>query len=59
MSAHSVGFVAASTSKAAIDDAMRFRHSGTVTAHFGFTPRRFQSGAAQTATSVLVWRYSG
>jgi transposase len=30
--------------KAAVDDPRRFRSSRTVAAHFGLTPRRYQSG---------------
>jgi len=44
MSAPGVGFVTALTYKAAVDDPTRFKHSRTVAAHFGLTPRRFQSG---------------
>jgi len=44
MTAPGVGFVTALTFKAAIDDPARFRRSRTVAAHFGLTPRRFQSG---------------
>ena len=39
-----VGPIAALTFKAAVDDPSRFRRSRTVAAHFGLTPRRFQSG---------------
>jgi transposase len=44
MSAPGVGFITALTFKAAVDDPARFKHSRTVAAHFGLTPRRFQSG---------------
>ena len=44
MSAPGVGFVTALTFKAAVDDPARFKRSRTVAAHFGLTPRRFQSG---------------
>jgi transposase len=44
MSEPGVGFVAALTFKAAVDDPKRFRRSKTVAAHFGLTPRRYQSG---------------
>jgi transposase len=44
MTAPGVGFITALTFKAAVDDPTRFRHSRTVAAHFGLTPRRFQSG---------------
>jgi transposase len=44
MSAPGVGFVTALTFKAGVDDPARFKRSRTVAAHFGLTPRRFQSG---------------
>ena len=44
MSAPGVGFVTALTYKAGVDDPTRFKRSRTVAAHFGLTPRRFQSG---------------
>jgi transposase len=44
MSAPGVGFVTALTFKAGVDDPSRFKRSRTVAAHFGLTPRRFQSG---------------
>jgi len=44
MSTPGVGFVTALTFKAGVDDPTRFKHSRTVAAHFGLTPRRFQSG---------------
>ncbi len=40
-----VGLVTALTFKAAVDHPGRFKSSRTVAAHFGLTPRRFQSGA--------------
>ena len=39
MSAPGVGFVTALTFKAAVDDPTRFKHSRTVAAHFGLTPK--------------------
>jgi len=39
-----VGAITALTFKAGVDDPSRFKHSRTVAAHFGLTPRRFQSG---------------
>ena len=39
-----VGSIAALTFRAAVDDPSRFLRSRTVAAHFGQTPRRFQSG---------------
>ena len=44
MTTPGVGFVTALTFKAAVDDPTRFKRSRTVAAHFGLTPRRFQSG---------------
>lgn len=44
MTAPGVGFVTSLTFKAAVDDPTRFKHSRTVAAHFGLTPRRIQSG---------------
>ena len=44
MSVPGVGPVTALTFKAGVDDADRFKSSRTVAAHFGLTPRRFQSG---------------
>lgn len=44
MSAPGVGAITALTFKAAVDDPTRFKSSRTVAAHFGLTPRRFQSG---------------
>jgi transposase len=39
-----VGPIASLTFKAAVDDPARFKRSRTVGAHFGLTPRRYQSG---------------
>ncbi|MCR9193046.1 MAG: IS110 family transposase [Gammaproteobacteria bacterium] len=44
MTAPGVGAISALTYKAAVDDPKRFKRSRTVAAHFGLTPRRFQSG---------------
>jgi transposase len=44
MTVPGVGAVTALTFKAAVDDPGRFKSSRTVAAHFGLTPRRFQSG---------------
>ena len=44
MTVPGVGPVAALTFKAAVDDPNRFKRSRTVAAHFGLTPRRYQSG---------------
>ena len=44
MTVPGVGPITALTFKAAVDDPTRFRSSRTVAAHFGLTPRRYQSG---------------
>jgi transposase len=44
MSVPGVGVITALTFKAAVDDPYRFKRSRTVAAHFGLTPRRYQSG---------------
>ena len=44
MTVPGVGPIAALTFKAAVDAPARFQRSRTVAAHFGLTPRRYQSG---------------
>lgn len=44
MTAPGVGYITALTFKTGVDDPTRFKRSRTVAAHFGLTPRRFQSG---------------
>ncbi len=44
MTVPGVGYITALTFKAGVDDPSRFKKSRTVGAHFGLTPRRFQSG---------------
>lgn len=44
MTVPGVGPIAALTFKAAVDDPSRFKRSRTMAAHFGLTPRRYQSG---------------
>lgn len=44
MTVPGVGPIAALTFKATVDDPSRFKRSRTVAAHFGLTPRRYQSG---------------
>tara|TARA_R110002051_G_scaffold129972_2_gene203735 strand:+ start:17633 stop:18517 length:885 start_codon:yes stop_codon:yes gene_type:complete len=44
MTVPGVGPITALTFKAAVDDPSRFKKSRTVAAHFGLTPRRYQSG---------------
>ena len=58
MSAPGVGAIVALTYVSAIDDPARFKSSKTVGAHFGLTPKKYQSGetditagSARSATS--------
>jgi transposase len=44
MSVPGVGVMVALTYVSAIDDPRRFRSSKTVGAHFGLTPKKYQSG---------------
>jgi transposase len=44
MTVPGVGAIVAVTFKSAIDDPGRFKHSRDVGAHFGLTPKRYQSG---------------
>ena len=44
MTAPGVGAIVALTFVAAVDDPARFRRSRSVRAHFGLTPKRYQSG---------------
>ena len=44
MTVPGVGAITSLTFKVAVDDPARFRSSRTVAAHFGLTPRRYQSG---------------
>ena len=44
MTVPGVGAITALTLKSGVDDPTRFKHSRTVAAHFGLTPRRYQSG---------------
>ena len=52
MTAPGVGFVTALTFKAAVDNPARFKRSRTVAAHFGLTPRRFQSGETDNPSHI-------
>ena len=47
-----VGAVAALTFVAAVDDPARFRRSKDVGAHFGLTPRRYQSGETDVVGGI-------
>ena len=60
MTVPGVGSITALTFKAGVDDPTRFKHSRTVAAHFGLTPRRYQSGevdkpARSWADAVVRW----
>ncbi len=52
MTVPGVGFITALTFKAGVDDPKRFKRSRTVGAHFGLTPRRFQSGEMDIAGHI-------
>jgi transposase len=52
MTVPGVGPIAALTFKASVDNPARFKRSRTVAAHFGLTPRRFQSGEHDNPGSV-------
>ncbi len=52
MSAPGVGYITSLTFKAGVDDPTRFKRSRTVPAHFGLTPRRFQSGEMDIAGRI-------
>jgi transposase len=52
MSAPGVGVIVALTFAAAVDDPGRFRSSKAVGAHFGLTPRRYQSGETDVAGRI-------
>jgi transposase len=52
MSAPGVGALVAVTFKTAIDDPGRFRSSKAVGAHFGLTPKRYQSGETDVTGGI-------
>ncbi len=52
MTVPGVGPITALTFKAAVDDPGRFKRSRNVAAHFGLTPRRFQSGELDHAGRI-------
>ena len=62
MTVPGVGYITALTFKAGVDDPSRFKKSRTVGAHFGLTPRRFQSGELDIdghiskSASVMAWQ---
>jgi transposase len=52
MTAPGVGALVAVTFKAAVDDPGRFRTAKAVGAHFGLTPKRYQSGETDVAGGI-------
>jgi transposase len=52
MSVPGVGAVVAITFKSGVDDPSRFRRSRDVGAHFGLTPRKYQSGEIDVTGSI-------
>ena len=52
MSAPGVGAIVALTYVAAIDDPKRFKSSKTVGAHFGMTPKKYQSGETDVSGRI-------
>ena len=52
MTAPGVGALVAVTFKAAVDDPGRFRTAKAVGAHFGLTPKRYQSGEADVSGGI-------
>ena len=52
MSVPGVGVIVALTFAAAVDDPSRFRSSKAVGAHFGLTPKRYQSGETDMAGRI-------
>ena len=52
MTAPGVGALVAVTCKAAVDDPTRFRSSRAVGAHFGLTPKRYQSGETDVTGGI-------
>jgi len=52
MSAPGVGAIVALTYVSAIDDPARFRSSKNVGAHFGLTPKKYQSGEKDVITKI-------
>ncbi len=52
MTAPGVGTIVALTFVAAVDDPTRFRSSKAVGAHFGLTPRKYQSGGTDVTGRI-------
>jgi transposase len=55
MSIPAVGAIVALAYVAVIDNPERFRHSSTVGAYLGLTPRRYQSGDVDCAGHISKW----
>ncbi len=53
MTVPGVGAIVALTFRATVDDPARFRKSATVGAHFGLTPRRYQSGETDRSGRIF------
>lgn len=52
MTVPGVGALVAVTFTSAIDDPARFRHSRAVGAHFGLTPKKYQSGETDVTGGI-------
>ena len=52
MTAPGVGALVSVTFKTAVDDPARFASSKAVGAHFGLTPKRYQSGETDVTTGI-------
>ena len=52
MTVPGVGALVAVTFTSAIDDPARFRHSRAIGAHFGLTPRKYQSGETDVTGGI-------
>jgi len=55
MTVPGVGPIAALSFRAGVDDPLRFTRSRTVGAHFGLTPRKWQSGTVNIDGSISKW----
>jgi len=58
MTTPGVGVIVALTFVAAVDDPARFRSSEAVGAHFGLTPRKYQSGETRSGETDVTGRIS-
>lgn len=52
MTVPGVGGLVALTFKSAVDDPARFKHSRAVAAHFGLTPKKYQSGETDVTGGI-------